>query len=216
MPATYRMQAEIPAQAMAVPRSGCRTISPKTHQHRRGRGQQRVAHVVDGLAAALEKVREKQNQDGLGQLRRLKRQAPRMNPAMRVMRTVEKEYGDEQQRGKAHQRKHQRGMLVAAVVHAHGDDHGDKSSNPTEQLLRQERIRRSKLFTGHHRRRREHHHQSDKDQQHGDGEQPAIDAHALCHGISFHHGVADRTMRKSWIVGFRLLTDVVQPTGTSL
>ena len=155
---------------------------PQKHQHRRGRGQQRVAPVIDGLGAALQEVGEKQNQHRLGQFRRLERKSTGVNPAMRVVRAVEKEDGNQQQRGHAHHRKHQRGMLVAAVVHAHGDHHGGKSGHGPDQLLRQKRVLRAEALARHHRRRRKHHHQPDKHQQHGDGKQPAVDTHALCHG----------------------------------
>ena len=130
------------------------------HQHGRGRGQQRVAHVVHRLGAAFKEIREKQNQHRLGQLGRLEGKAAGVNPAMRVVRAVEKENRDQQQRGHAHQRKHQRRMLVAAVVHAHGDDHRDESGDRPDQLLRQERVGRAEALPRHDRRGRKHHHQA--------------------------------------------------------
>ena len=52
-----------------------------------------------------------------------------MNPSVRVVRAIEEEDRDQKQRGQAHQRKDQRGMLVAAIVEAHGDDHRGESGD---------------------------------------------------------------------------------------
>ena len=132
------MQAAIPAQAMAVPRSGCSTISPRNTSTGAAAGSKRVAHVVHRLGAALQKIGEKQNQHRLGQLRGLEGKSAGMNPAMRVVRAVEKEDGNQQQRGESHQRKHQRRMLVAPVVHAHGHDHGQRARRPPRSTASKE------------------------------------------------------------------------------
>ena len=138
------MQAAIPAQAMAVPRSGCGHDQRQGHQHWRSGGQQRVAPVVDGLDPALQKIREEQNQNRLGQLRGLEGEAAGVNPAMSVVRAIEEEDRDQQQRGHAHQREDDRGMLVAAVVHPHGDDHSGESGDGPDQLLRKKGVARSR------------------------------------------------------------------------
>ena len=172
---------------------GCAEIrlqddQPQKHQHRRGRRQQRVAHVIDGLGAALQKIGEKQNQHRLGQFRGLERKPAGVNPAMRVVRAVEKENRNQQQRGEPHQRKHQRGMLVAAVVHAHGHHHGHESGHRPDQLLRQERIRRTEPLPRHHRRRREHHHQPTNTSSMVTVNSQRSTLTRFAMGHSFHHG----------------------------
>ena len=49
----------MPAQAMAVPRSGCEHDQSQKHHDRRGRRQQRIAHVVHRLGPGFEKIGEK-------------------------------------------------------------------------------------------------------------------------------------------------------------
>src|ERR1700733_4147475 len=64
----------------------------------RPRGHQRMAQIVHCLHAASEKIREKQNENGLGQLRGSERKHAHAEPAMRIVRAVKKENGDQQQR----------------------------------------------------------------------------------------------------------------------
>src|SRR5438128_11232852 len=55
---------------------------------------QGIAPVVHGLRMVLEKEREKQNQHRFCQLRRLKRKAADMEPAMCVVCAIKKEQGN--------------------------------------------------------------------------------------------------------------------------
>ena len=61
MPATNRMQAVMPAQAMAVPKIGLEHDQTEYNHDGRNRGQDRVAPVVDGLGFVFEKPGQKQN-----------------------------------------------------------------------------------------------------------------------------------------------------------
>src|ERR1700752_1271710 len=101
-------------------------------------------------------------------------------------------------------------MLVALVVDAHGDNHGAQSGHGPDQLLREKGVRRTEALASHHRRCGKDHYQSDKNQQHGDSKQPAVDTHALRHGTSFHHVDAVARLRKLVIVEFRMLIDLVR------
>ena len=73
-------------------------------------------------------------------------------------------------------------MLVALVIQFHRNDHRDQAGDSPDQLLGEEGVRRTEAFTRHHGRSRKDHHQAHKNQQHGDGKQPAVDTHALRHG----------------------------------
>ena len=46
-----------------------------------------------------------------------------MKPAVRAVRAVEEEDGDQEERGEAQEREDDRRMLEAFVIDLHGDDH---------------------------------------------------------------------------------------------
>ena len=98
---------------------------------------QRIAPIVHdhGLGLAFEKPCEKQDEHGLRQFRRLQRNWAHVKPAMRAVRAIKKENGDEQKRGQAEKRENQRRMLQALVVHLHRHDHRGQSRDGPYQLL---------------------------------------------------------------------------------
>ena len=67
----------------------------------RGSWKEHVFPVGDLLPARLEKIREIENDGGLGKLGRLKRQGAELDPAVRVMRVVEGKHGHQQKRGQS-------------------------------------------------------------------------------------------------------------------
>src|SRR5262249_40445330 len=93
----------------------------------------------------------------------------------------EKEYGNQQQHGYTHERKDKHRMLVAAIVHTHGDDHRHKASNGPDQLLREEGVFGSETLARHHNRGRKNHDQTDENEQHHNRKRPTIDADTLRH-----------------------------------
>ena len=169
------------------------------------RGNQRIPPVVDsrGLGLIFEKPREKQDERGLGQFRRLQRNRTDVKPAVRAVGAIKKKNRDEQQRGEAQKRENQRRMLQALVVHLHREHHRAESRNGPHQLLQQEFVGRPEALLGHHRRGAEDHNQPDKNQERGHGKHPAIDANALSHKNSFHHGEAEtwRSFARGFLEG---------------
>ena len=108
---------------------------------------------------------------------------------MGIVRAVEQEHGEQQQRGDGKQRKNHARMLVPAIVDLHGQRHGQHAAQCPEQLLQDEVIGRTKPFLGHHGGSTEHHDQADEHEQHRDRKQPSIDTDTLGHESLFDHGV---------------------------
>ncbi len=135
MPATYKYAGDNTGASNRRSEIGLQNDQSEEHQNRcRGR-EQRVPDVIHHLRAGLKKVCEKQNQYRLSQLGGLEGKASSMDPPVGVVRSVEEEDGDQQKGRQAHERKHQRRMLVAPVVEAHRNDHGDESGNRPDQLF---------------------------------------------------------------------------------
>ena len=82
--------------AMPVPRSGCFTISAVNINVTTPAGISVCLQSVIDLIAALQPECQEQNNARLGQLRGLKRKAAELDPAMRVVRTIEEEDCDQQ------------------------------------------------------------------------------------------------------------------------
>ena len=75
-----------------------------------------------------------------------------------------------------------RPIIVIKKKAAHGGQHGDEACDGPGELPEREGVGRAETLFGHHCGGAEHHHQAEKNQQQGDGEQPAIDTDALRHG----------------------------------
>src|SRR5713226_10656497 len=100
---------------------------------------------------------------------------------MRAVGAIKKENRDEQKHRKSEKQENQRRMLQAFVVHLRGHDHHNESRNAPYHLLKQEFVSRPVTLLRHHSGGAEDHDQSDKNQDRGHGEHPAIDADSLSH-----------------------------------
>ena len=105
------------------PQVGLQDNQTQEYEHGRGRGHQRVAHIVHRFRTVLEKISKEEDQHGLRQFRWLKREASSVNPAVSIVRAIKKENGNQQQGGDAHQGEDQRRMLVTAIVQSHRHNH---------------------------------------------------------------------------------------------
>src|ERR1700730_7381227 len=160
---------------------GLKNNQPEKRHSGHNRRNQRIAPVVHGVSLVFEKPREKQDERGLRQFRRLQRNRAHMKPAMRAVGAIKKKNGDEQKRRKSEKQENQRRMLQAFVVHLRGHHHHGESRNRPYQLLQQEFVSRPVALLGHHSGGAEDHEQSDKNQNRRHGEHPAIDADPLSH-----------------------------------
>src|ERR1700675_3941332 len=166
------------------------------------RRNQRIAPVVHGISLVFEKPREKQDERGLSQFRRLQRKRADVKPAMRAVGAIKKKNGDEQKRRKSEKQENQRRMLQAFVVHFRGHDHHGESRNGPDQLLHQEFVSRPVALLGHHGGSAEDHDQSDKNQNRRHREHPAIDADSLSHRESISpRRHQDMQEFRQWILG---------------
>src|SRR5579872_1770413 len=140
---------------------------PEKNQGRHDGGQQRVAQVVHLPGAVFQEIRQKEDECGLGDLRGLQREPPGMDPAVGVVRAVEEEHRNQQQRGHAEHGKNYRRLPVAAVVNLHGGEHGRQP-------------------------RRRPRHLPDQHQQHGNREQSSVYADTSGHSPAKNFALAGR------------------------
>jgi len=91
--------------------------------------------------ARREKPGEEKDDDGLGNLRGLKRKGAKADPAMRMVRVAEEEDDDEQQRGDGEGGIGESGGVGAGVVDAREHDRGEDAGDGPERLAGDEAIR---------------------------------------------------------------------------
>jgi hypothetical protein len=97
-------------------------------------GQQRLLPVRHHLGSSFEKIREIDDDGRLRQLRWLERQEAEPKPAVRVVRAVEEEDGDEKQCDDADEGENNRRTAVLFIVHLHQREHGEHSGHSPCQL----------------------------------------------------------------------------------
>ncbi len=122
-----------------------------------------------------------ENDRGLGQLRRLKREQSEFDPAVRVVGAVEEKHRGQKQRRDAQGGEDQRGPVEFAVVQPHAAEHGGQADEGVDALLHQECGLGAEFFLGDDGRGAEDHDQSGEDHQQRHAKQPPIHADPLRH-----------------------------------
>src|SRR5215469_7979983 len=100
---------------------------------------------------------------------------------MRVVRVVEEEYSDEQERSQAEKCEYDGRALIVFVVDVHHQHHGCYAGGRPAELAQQETVGRSEALLGHDGRGAEDHYESDEDEKQDDGEKPFVDTDAFGH-----------------------------------
>ena len=111
----------------------------------------------------------------------MQREGAELDPAVRVVRIMHGEGGEQQCHGDGDGRKDHVRPIEMTVVDAHQHRHGDEAERGPACFAEQEEVGRVVALAGHDRRGAEHHRQSNEDQQQHDTVEPFVDADAFGH-----------------------------------
>ena len=152
-------------------------------------GQDRSPEVLNRLHAILQEPRQKEHQRGLGNLRRLKGERAKSDPAVRGMRVVHQERNQQQEDGDSYGGKDHIGLVVAPVVDLHEQDHCGESEDRPQRLPDNKGVGGAEALLGHDGRGAEDHKKSDDDQHQGCAKEPLVYAYAFCHSAPMRSAI---------------------------
>ncbi len=146
-----------------------------------GGAKEGVLPVVHGVEARGEKPGEKKDEDELGNFRGLEgEEAAKAYPAMGVVGVAEEEDHDQEHGGDGESGVDEAGRLVAAVVHAHEDDHEEDAGERPPGLTADEGVGGVVALLRDDGGGGKDHGEADDYEQQGGEEDPFVDAYRAC------------------------------------